>query len=61
MPLITVEGPRLDIEKKRVFVDALAEAGAQAYGFDKDGMIVLIRENAPENVAIGGTLISDRK
>ncbi|UCE27790.1 MAG: tautomerase family protein [Candidatus Coatesbacteria bacterium] len=51
----------MDVDKKRELADAIAEAGARAYGFERDSMILLIKENEPENAALGGTLICDRE
>ncbi len=61
MPNITVEGPKIkDIEIKRNFVKALTDAAAKAYGLPAQIMVVLIKENPPENVSVGGQLICDR-
>ncbi len=61
MPLITVEGPKIgDLERKRQMVKALTHDATEAYEMDKEHIIVLIRENAPENVGVGGQLIADR-
>ena len=62
MPGIFFEGPRIrDIEKKRELVKAVTDAAVRAYGMPAEMMVVLIKENAPENVAIGGTLIIDKE
>ena len=61
MPIITVEGPPIKVEQKRQFVRKLTDAAVETYGIDKDHIIVLLRENAPENVGAGGELIADRK
>ena len=62
MPTINVEGPFIkDIDKKRTFVQELTDAAARAYGLPKEAMIVLIKENPPENVGVGGRLIADRE
>lgn len=61
MPVIRVDGPKIDTDKKRELVKRLTEAAAEIYGMDKEHIIVLIRENAPENVGVGGTLIADRR
>lgn len=62
MPQITVEGPRIeDLEKKRKLVATLTDAANQAYGLPKEVIVVVIKENSPENVAVGGQLIIDRK
>jgi len=58
MPSITVEGPALDIAKKRLLVKALYDAARAVYNIDD--IIVLIHENPPENVGVAGELVSDR-
>ncbi len=59
MPLITVDGPYIkDIEKKRQLVKGLTDVAAAVYGI-KD-IIVLIKENPPENVGLSGELVVDR-
>jgi 4-oxalocrotonate tautomerase len=60
MPTITVEGPLIDIEKKRKLGRGLADAAALVYGLPVDKIIVLIKENQPENVFTGGELLFDR-
>lgn len=61
MPTITVEGPPIhEVERKRQLVSKLSDVAAEVYGIAKEHMIVLIRENAPENVGVGGQLIADR-
>ena len=62
MPLITVEGPKIDdLDRKRQMVKLLADAASEVYGMDKENIVVLIRENSPENVGIGGKLVADRQ
>ena len=61
MPLITVEGPTIpEVERKRELVRKLTDTAVEIYGIAKEHIIVLIRENAPENVGAGGELIADR-
>lgn len=61
MPNITFEGPRIeDIAKKRELIKTVTDAAVRAYGLPKQAMIILIKENRPENVGIGGELLSDR-
>jgi 4-oxalocrotonate tautomerase len=61
MPNITLEGPPItDLNKKRVLAEQLTTAAAQAYGLPPATIVVTIKENSPENVAVGGVLISDR-
>ena len=62
MPNIIVEGPVIkDVDKKRILVQELTEAATKAYALPKEAIIVLIKENSPENVGVGGKLIIDRK
>jgi 4-oxalocrotonate tautomerase len=62
MPNITIEGPVFkDLERKRILVRELTDAAAKAYALPRETIIVLIRENVPENVAVGGTLLIDRQ
>ena len=61
MPIITVDGPPVtDVGKKRELVRALTDAVERAFGLPRDAYVVLLKENRPENVAVGGELISDR-
>jgi len=62
MPFISIEGPVIkEVEKKRNFVQELTDAAIRAYGLPKEAIIVLIRENSPENVGVAGKLLIDRK
>ena len=61
MPIIQVDGPRIsDLDKKRALVAELTAAAARAYELPEDTMIVLLKENPPENVGLGGGLLADR-
>lgn len=62
MPIATIEGPRIEnIELKRKMAEEISVALARAFEMPKEKMIVLIKENDPGNVALGGTLVSDMK
>jgi len=61
MPIIRVDGSRVgDIEKKRNFVKSVTDAASIFYDLPKQTIVVLINENASENVGIGGQLLIDR-
>ena len=61
MPNITIDGPPLkDIESKRKLIELMTEAASEVYGIRKEAFVVLIRENTPDNVGIGGKLLVDR-
>ena len=62
MPIITAEGPRIDdLDRKREYVKRLTEAAADAYGMPPEKIIVSIKDTLPENIAVGGELIIDRR
>ena len=61
MPVLIVYGPKLDVEKKREFVERLTAVAAEIYSMDKSKITILIHETPAENVGVGGTLIIDRE
>ncbi len=62
MPIISIEGPPIeDVEKKRILARELTDAATRGYGLPKETIIVLIRENSPENVGVAGKLLIDRR
>ena len=62
MPTIVIDGPPVcDMDRKRRLVKELSEAAAKAYDLPVDVMVVLIRENTPDNVGTGGVLLFDKK
>ncbi|MCW8860484.1 MAG: tautomerase family protein [Deltaproteobacteria bacterium] len=61
MPTVTVDGPTIiDIDKKRALVKDITAAATQAYGLPASTIVVVIKENPPENVGVGGVLVADR-
>ena len=61
MPNITVDGPVIqDVEKKRVLVREMTDAAEKAFGLPRQTIVVIIKENKPENVGVGGVLVSER-
>ncbi len=61
MPNIVVDGPPIkDLDKKRKLVEKMTEAAVEAYGLPAQAIVVIIKENLPENVGVGGKLIIDR-
>lgn len=61
MPIVTASGPHLTVEQKRQLADGLTKVASEVYGHPAEHIIVVIRENPPENVAIGGKLVADRR
>jgi 4-oxalocrotonate tautomerase len=61
MPIITMDGPPVsDAAKKRALVEDITRTAADFYGLPREAIVILIKENRPDNVAVGGTLASDR-
>lgn len=61
MPIIRIEGPaKTDLDARRSFIKSVTTAAATYYGMPEEKIIILIKENSPEEVAVGGTLICDR-
>ena len=59
MPVIRIDGPPIpETERKREFVKRLTEVAVDIYKIEH--IVVLIRENAPENVGVNGQLILDK-
>ncbi len=58
MPVITVDGPALQVDKKRTLVKQLTDVAVGVY--DIKHIVVLIKENDPENVGVDGELVADR-
>ncbi|KKK40669.1 MAG: Tautomerase enzyme [Candidatus Lokiarchaeum sp. GC14_75] len=62
MPNATIDGPPIeDLERKRVLVKEITDAMEKAYKIPRQAYVVLIKENKPENVGVGGELIIDRR
>ena len=62
MPNITIDGPKLsDIDAKRVLMKEITDSVEKAYKIPKEHIIIVIKENAPDNVSVAGSLVSDRR
>ncbi len=62
MPTATMSGPPIeDIEVKRKLVKEITDAMEKAYKIPREAYIVVIKENPPENVGVGGELLIDRR
>jgi 4-oxalocrotonate tautomerase len=59
MPTVFVEGPPIAVEKKRDLVSKIHQAMVDTYQIEQ--ITVIIRENPPENVGVGGQLLVDRR
>lgn len=59
MPNVYIEGPPLSPEQKREMALEMTETAARVYGLDKKAIVVVVRENPPENVCVGGRMVCD--
>lgn len=60
MPEIIFEGPKMEREKKAQLVREFTESASRITGIPQEAFIVLLKENDPENVGVGGQLLADR-
>jgi 4-oxalocrotonate tautomerase len=61
MPNIRIEGPPIkELDRKRRFVQEVTDAATKCYGLAREKIVVVIAENSPENVSVGGQLLVDR-
>lgn len=61
MPSITMELVKMSREKKAQLVAEVTESTARIMNLPKETIYVFIKENDPENVGVGGTLLPDLK
>ncbi|MHA2125815.1 MAG: 4-oxalocrotonate tautomerase DmpI [Promethearchaeota archaeon] len=62
MPTATLDGPPIEnIEIKRALVKEITDSLEKAYKLPRNAFTVLIKENFPQNVGVGGELIVDRR
>jgi 4-oxalocrotonate tautomerase len=61
MPVIQVNMfKQPDIDKKRQLVSRLADLMVELYNVPREAVTVMIKEDEPENVGIGGELAVDK-
>jgi 4-oxalocrotonate tautomerase len=59
MPNITVEGPPISLEQKREMAVEMTDLAARIYGTSKQAIVVVVKENPPENVCVAGKMVCD--
>ncbi len=61
MPIISIDGPAVpDLDRKREFVKTVTDAAVALFDLPRQAIVVLFRENTPDNVGVGGELLIDR-
>jgi 4-oxalocrotonate tautomerase len=62
MPTIYLDGPPVsDLDRKRQVVKEITEVASRYYKIPGEAMVVIIKENPPENVGLAGKLLADRQ
>ncbi|GAW92343.1 4-oxalocrotonate tautomerase DmpI [Calderihabitans maritimus] len=61
MPLIIFEGPELTKEQKEKIAKEFTDTASKITGIPAEAFTVLLKENSPENVGIGGQLLVNKK
>ena len=61
MPTIFFYGPELEQAKKRELIRSFTEIASQATGIDSSAFVVYLRKSSPDEVGVGGELLSDRQ
>ena len=61
MPVITLDGPKMDREKKAKLVEAFSKSASEILGIPEHAFVTIIRENEMDNIGLRGKLLSDKK
>lgn len=60
MPIITLEGPKLNKDKKEEIVKGFTDVASSVMPYiPREAFVVILKENAEENVGVGGELLSE--
>ncbi|MEI7596663.1 MAG: 4-oxalocrotonate tautomerase DmpI [Bacteroidota bacterium] len=60
MPVITLDGPVLSLEKKERIVKEFTKLANEITGIPEEAFVIFIKENPYENMGQGGILISEK-
>ena len=60
MPVIPIDGSHMSKEQKKDLVESFTREAARVTGIPTQAFIILINENDPDNVGVGGELLSGR-
>ncbi len=61
MPVITIEAAKLSKDQKRELVTLLTKAASSIMNVPEQAYVVIVKENSPDNIGVGGMLLSERK
>lgn len=60
MPVIIFEGGKLDRAQKADLVRGFTDVAQRVTGIPREAFVVILKENAHENIGTGGTLLDER-
>lgn len=60
MPIITIDGPHMSKDQKKDIIESFTREAARVTQIPTQAFIVIINENNPDNVGVGGEMLSDR-
>ncbi|MGI6492417.1 MAG: 4-oxalocrotonate tautomerase [Peptococcaceae bacterium] len=60
MPVITVEAGKMDKNQKALLVKELTQKASEILNIPEQAFVTLLKENEPDNVGVGGQLLSAR-
>ena len=60
MPVIMFETSPMSKDQKRKLAEGFTKVAAEATGIPESAFYVFIKENDPDNVGVGGKLLSDK-
>jgi len=60
MPVITIEGPVISLEKKERLAREVSQLVSDIMSIPKEAFVIFIKENPYENMSQGGVLISEK-
>ncbi len=61
MPTIFFYGPELETDKKKELIKDFTEAASKVTGIDPSAFVVYLRSSKPDQVGVGGKLLSERR
>ena len=59
MPIITVEASKMTRDKKAEMVKELTETASRILNIPPEAFTICLKENDPDNIGVGGKLLSD--
>ena len=60
MPVITIEGSKMNTETKRKLVKEMTASASNIMNVPEQAFFVFIKENEKENIGVGGTILADK-